>query len=101
MFSANPSISSTRLKPLDVVERRGNGVGLEGERGQTGGETGSDSRGNGVRLGEKHGRIEEGTGSDWGKRGRIGGIGLGYKRRGQLIWLNSLPLTAPRPPNSN
>ena len=56
MFSANPSISSTRLKPLDVANGKGNEVG----RG--------------------------GTGSDWGiglggsNRGRIRlGVGLGVK----------------------
>ena len=55
-------------------------------------------------------------GSDWGEEWgwtggngvglwengvRPGGVGLGYKRRGQLIWLHSLPLIEPRPPASN
>ena len=35
---------------------RRNGIGLEGERGRTGGETGSDWRGNEVGLEEKWGR---------------------------------------------
>ena len=30
MFSANPSISPTGLKPLNVAKRRGNEVGLRG-----------------------------------------------------------------------
>ena len=90
MFSANPSISPTRLKPSDVANEVGqgergqtggngvglarNGVGLGGtgsdwrERGQAGG-TRSDWGGNGVGLG--------GTGSDWGERGRTGGNGIG------------------------
>ena len=49
MFSANPSISPTRLKPLDVAKGRGNGVGLEengvglgGNRVELGGGTGSN-----------------------------------------------------------
>ena len=39
MFSANPSISPTGLKPLDVAKEWRNGVRLEkngGERGQIG-----------------------------------------------------------------
>ena len=49
MFSANPLISPTGLKPLDVANRVGlGGTGLDcGERGQTG----------------------RGTGSDWGRTG--------------------------------
>ena len=73
----------------DGVGLGGNGVGLGGtwsdwgERGQTGGnEVGLG--GNGVELG-----------------GRNGGVGRGYKRKGQLIWPHSLPLTAPRPLASN
>ena len=54
MFSANPSVSPTGLKPLD-----------------------------GERKGE-HGRMRPRTGSGTGVglRGWIGGIGRGYKRRG-------------------
>ena len=145
MFSANPSISPTGLKPLDVAKGRENGVGLEGtrsdlgergrtrgkqgrtggewdrtgreqgrtreERGRTGGERGQ-TRGNGVGLGKngiglegERGRTGGGTGSDWGNGvglgARIGGVGQGYKRRGQLIWPHSLPLTAPKPLASN
>ena len=46
MFSANPSISPTMLKSLDVAKGRVNGVGLggnrvgHGERGWTGGKEG-------------------------------------------------------------
>ena len=49
MFSANPSISPTGLKPLDVVNR----VGLGGERGRTREERGPTG----------------GTGSDWERTG--------------------------------
>ena len=44
MFSANPSISPTKLKPLDVAKGRGNG----GEQGWTRLRTGLDGAGNGV-----------------------------------------------------
>ena len=81
---------------------RGNGVGLWGtgsdwggtgsdcgERGRTGGETGSDWVGTVVGL----------AGNEVGLVGRTGGVGLGYKRRGQLIWPHSLPQMCPdRPP---
>ena len=87
MFSANPSISPTGLKPSDVA----NGVGQE-ERGRTWGGTRSD-------CGER-GWTGRGTGSDWEGNGvrlvdRTGGVGLGYKRRGQLIWPHSLPQMRP------
>ena len=77
MFSANPSISPTGLKPSHVANgvgqgERGRTWGVTrsdcGERGRTGGERGriggkrGRTRGNGVGLG--------GTGSDWGERGR-------------------------------
>ena len=60
MFSANPSISPTGLKPSDVA----NGVGL-GE--------------NGVRLGRERGQIGGGRGWTGGNAGRTGrnGVGLG------------------------
>ena len=73
MFSANPSISSTRLKPLDVAKGRRNGVKLgrngvrlEGERGWIGEGTGSDKGGRG-RTGGKWDRNGGGTGLDWGE----------------------------------
>ena len=63
---------------------RGNGVGLERERGRIGGKwdrtVGEKGRSRGVKL---------------------GGVGWRYKRKGQLIWPHSLPLTAPRPLASN
>ena len=55
MFSANPSISSTGLKSLDVEKRRRNGVRLGGNRVGLGG--------NGVKLG-KRGRAGRRTGLD-------------------------------------
>ena len=77
MFSANPSISPTRLKSLVVAGTGldwgvGLGIGLEvGLGGQT----------RGIGLG---GRI-----GGWTK-GQIGGVRCGYKRRGQLTWPHSL-----------
>ena len=75
MFSANPSISPTGLKPSDVA----NGVG-QGERGRTGG-TGSDWRRTrsdwrGMRSDWRGtGSDWRETGSDWGERGRAMGTG--------------------------
>ena len=72
MFSANPSISPTGLKPSDVA----NGVG-QGERGRTWGGTRSDcgewgrTRGERGRTG-RNGVGLGGTGSSWGN-----GVGLG------------------------
>ena len=69
--------------------------------------TGSDWGGNGVGLvGNEVGlggtRLDwAGTISDWGERDRTRRVGRGYRRRGQLIWLHSLPLITPRPPTSN
>ena len=77
MFSANPSISPTGLKSLDLAKRKKNGVGRDWEQGRT--------------EGLDRGRTR---GSDWEVR-------LGYKRRDQLTWPYSLPLTMPRPPASN
>ena len=62
MFSANPSISPTRLKPSDVA----NGIG-QGERDRTGGEQG--------RIGRERGRTG-GNGVKLGEWGWIGGIGV-------------------------
>ena len=56
VFSANPSISSTGLKSLDVVKGKENGVGLGGtgsdggERDRTGREC-DRTRGNRIKLG--------------------------------------------------
>ena len=62
VFSANPSISPTGLKPSDVANRveQGERVGLGRKRGRTVG-NGVELGGNGVELG--------GTESDWGERG--------------------------------
>ena len=59
MFSANPSISPTRLKPLDVA----NGVRLGRERGRTVG-NGIGLGGNGVGLAGIRVGLG-GMGSDW------------------------------------
>ena len=49
---------------------------------------------NGIELGGNMVGLE-------GEQGQTREIGLGYKRRGQLIWPYSLPLTTPKPPVSN
>ena len=49
---------------------------------------------NGVGLGENVVGL-------WGNGVLFGEVGQGYKRRGQLIWPHSLPLTEPRPPAFN
>ena len=54
MFSANPSISPTGLKPLDVAKGRGNGVRLRRMESQK--REGMETDGGG-------------TGSDWGGTG--------------------------------
>ena len=126
MFSANPSISPTGLKPSDVA----NGV-RQGERGRTGG-TGSDLAGNAVGLwgtgsdwaGMRVGTRSDwgGTGSDWGgnevglerergrtvgnegrtgwERGSDWGVGLEYKRWGPAHLAPLFASDAPRPPAS-
>ena len=72
MFSANPSISPTGLKPSNVANEVGQGergrtwrgTRLDcGEQGRTGG-NGVELGGNGVELVE-NGVGLEGTGSDW------------------------------------
>ena len=80
MFSANPSISPTRLKPSDVANRVGQGErgwtwggtwSNCGERGWTGGEQGRTGREQG-----RTGRNEiglGGTGSSWGNEVGLGG----------------------------
>ena len=65
MFSANPSISPTGLKSLNVGKGRKNGVGLRG--------TGSDWRGNGVGPGEEQDRTRGEQGRTRGEQGRTGG----------------------------
>ena len=45
MFSANPSISPIRLKPLDVAKKRENKIGRGQEHGRTEGWTGRSDGG--------------------------------------------------------
>ena len=88
MFSANPSISPTGLKPSDVA----NGVGLWGTGSDWGGTrsdwggTGSDWGGNGVGLAGNGVRlVGNGVGLAWNRLG-LGGMGSswgnGVKLRG-------------------
>ena len=97
MFSANPSISPTRLKPLDMAKGRGNGVrpggdgvglgngvGLEEEWIRTRG-NGVGLEGNGIRQGGT-GLDWEGTGLDWGGN-KVGLEGNGVGLRGNRVGL--------------
>ena len=65
MFSANPSISPTRLKPLDMAKGRGNGIGLGGNGVGLGG-TGLDGGERGLKEGGNGDGLEGGMGSDCG-----------------------------------
>ena len=91
MFSANPSISPTRLKPLDVAKGRRNRVGRGRKRNRMEGML-SDEGANG---GSEGGLDRDRTGgSDWGDR--IGGI-----RRGASSFGPTLCSSTPKPSASN
>ena len=77
MFSANPSISATGLKSLDVEKGRGNGIKLGGNGVRLEGEEGRTRRGNGVGLGGEWGQTGGERGRTRGKRGRTGGSDAG------------------------